>query len=179
MPSLSITSSTLPILRVFGIFGAVAAFFERRLISCGLAVFIACQIESVKGVEHIEEISAVDGVDMIFIGRNDLAADCGHILELDHPEVVAMLRGVATVAQKAGKKIGTVPSAGLGWAQLFKDGFDMVLPSGDISLLRDACLAEVRSFRESFGGSRNHPPQKVVSVPDPPPKSSAITRADA
>ena len=123
--------------------------------------------------------TVVDGVDMIFIGRNDLAADCGHILELDHPEVVAMLRGVATVAQKAGKKIGTVPSAGLGWAQLFKDGFDMVLPSGDISLLRDACLAEVRSFRESFGGSRNHPPQKVVSVPDPPPKSSAITRADA
>ena len=144
------------------------------------SLFIACQIESVKGVEHIEEISAVDGVDMIFIGRNDLAADCGHILELDHPEVVAMLRGVATVAQKAGKKIGTVPSAGLGWAQLFKDGFDMVLPSGDISLLRDACLAEVRSFRESFGGSRNHPPQKVVSVPTPPPpKSSAITGADA
>ena len=118
-------------------------------------LFIACQIESVKGVEHADEISAVDGVDMIFIGRNDLAADAGHILELDHPEVVAMLRHTAAVAKKAGKKIGTVGSAGLGWPQLFIDGFDMVLPSGDISLLRDACVAEVRRFRESFGGSKS------------------------
>jgi 4-hydroxy-2-oxoheptanedioate aldolase len=114
-------------------------------------LFILCQIESVKGVRNVEEIAAVEGVDMIFIGRNDLAADAGHILDLDHPEMLAMLRHVAAAARRAGKKIGTVASQGLGWQELYDEGFDMVLPSGEISLLREACVAEVRSFRERFG----------------------------
>jgi 4-hydroxy-2-oxoheptanedioate aldolase len=108
---------------------------------------VACQIESVRAVHNIEAICAVEGVDVIFIGRNDLAADSGHILNLDHPDVNRLVAQVVVATRRAGLKLGTVPSAGRSWSDLFKEGFDIVLPSGDISLLRDAAFAEVAMFR--------------------------------
>ncbi|WEK51538.1 MAG: aldolase/citrate lyase family protein [Candidatus Kaistia colombiensis] len=113
---------------------------------------VACQIESVRAVEDIEAICAVDGIDVVFIGRNDLAADAGHILDLDHPKVNAMVDHVLSVAKHAGRKVGTVPSAGRGWSALFRDGFDIVLPSGDISLLREAARSELDRFRDFRSG---------------------------
>jgi len=112
---------------------------------------VACQIESVRSVEAVEAICTVDGIDIIFIGRNDLAADAGHILDLDHSDVNAMVDRVLAVARKAGKKTGTVPSAGRDWASLFRDGFDLILPSGDVSLLRDAARAELGAFQKFTG----------------------------
>jgi 4-hydroxy-2-oxoheptanedioate aldolase len=38
-------------------------------------LFIAFQIESIKGVENTAKIAAVEGVDMIFIGANDLSGN--------------------------------------------------------------------------------------------------------
>jgi 4-hydroxy-2-oxoheptanedioate aldolase len=109
---------------------------------------VACQIESVRAVNNIEAICAVEGVDVIFIGRNDLAADAGHILNLDHPDVAKLVERTVAVAKRAGRKLGTVPSPDRSWINLFEEGFDMVLPSGDISLLRDAAHAEVSKFRQ-------------------------------
>ncbi|MCB9992784.1 MAG: aldolase [Hyphomicrobiaceae bacterium] len=108
---------------------------------------IACQIESVAGVRDVDAIAAVEGVDVIFVGRNDLAADAGHILDLDHPEVDAMLYKCLEAARRNGKKAGTVPSARRNWQSLFSDGFDMVVPSSDISFIRDGASAELDAYR--------------------------------
>ena len=75
---------------------------------------VVCQIESVKAIDNVEEICAVEGIDVIFIGRNDLAADSGHILNLDHPDMNRLAARVVTAAKRAGLKLGTVPSAGHG-----------------------------------------------------------------
>ena len=112
---------------------------------------VACQIETVEGARRAREIAAVEGVDMIFIGRNDLAADSGHILDLDHPEVDAMVDEILAATKAAGKRIGTVPSAGRPWQQLVAEGFDLVIPSSDISILRLFGQGEVADFRSLTG----------------------------
>jgi 4-hydroxy-2-oxoheptanedioate aldolase len=112
---------------------------------------VICQIETVAGVRRAREIAEVDGVDMLFIGRNDLAADSGHILDLDHPEVNAMTDAVMAIAHAAGKTVGTVPSAGRSWQQLLTDGFDVVIPSSDISILRMFGQEEVSAFKALTG----------------------------
>ena len=112
---------------------------------------VICQIETVAAVKRAKEIAEVDGVDMLFIGRNDLAADSGHILDLDHPEVNAMTDEVVAIAHAAGKTVGTVPSAGRSWQQLLTDGFDLVIPSSDISILRAFGQDEVSAFRAATG----------------------------
>ncbi|VAW15627.1 hypothetical protein MNBD_ALPHA12-513 [hydrothermal vent metagenome] len=114
-------------------------------------ISIICQIETVAGVKRAKEIAQTDGIDMLFVGRNDLAADCGHILDLDHPEVNAMVDQVLAAAKAAGKKVGTVPSEKRSWQTLFSQGFDLVIPSSDISILREFGQKEVGEFRALAG----------------------------
>jgi 4-hydroxy-2-oxoheptanedioate aldolase len=116
-------------------------------------MLIICQIETVQAVRNARAIAETDGVDMLFIGRNDLAADAGHILDLDHPEVNALVDEVMVAARATGKTIGTVPSAGRSWQQLLADGFDLVIPSSDIGILRIFGQDDVRAFKALTGGA--------------------------
>jgi 4-hydroxy-2-oxoheptanedioate aldolase len=52
---------------------------------------VILQIESVEAIENLDEIVAVDGIDCLFIGPADLAADMGHTHNLDAPEVAKVI----------------------------------------------------------------------------------------
>ncbi len=61
------------------------------------------QIESVAGLDALEEIASVDGVDGIFIGPADLSASMGQIGELEHPAVEAAMPTVMRKALRLGR----------------------------------------------------------------------------
>ncbi|HIX34343.1 MAG TPA: hypothetical protein IAA46_10075 [Candidatus Gemmiger avium] len=67
---------------------------------------LLCQIESRAGVEHIEEILAVEGIDVAFIGPNDMTQDYGKLDHFDDPEIVAAFERVIAAARAAGKFSG-------------------------------------------------------------------------
>ena len=50
-------------------------------------ICLLLQIESKAGLDNLDEILTVEGIDGIFIGPADLAASLGHIGESGHPEV--------------------------------------------------------------------------------------------
>lgn len=52
-------------------------------------ICLLVQVENRRGIAALDEILKVDGVDGVFIGPSDLAADMGHIGNPGHPEVVA------------------------------------------------------------------------------------------
>jgi 2-dehydro-3-deoxyglucarate aldolase len=58
------------------------------------------QVEHIDGVDNLEEILAVPGVDGFFIGPYDLSASLGHPGEFDHPDVVAAMGRVAEVVKR-------------------------------------------------------------------------------
>lgn len=63
------------------------------------------QVETRAGLEQLDEILAVEGVDGIFFGAADLAASFGLLGQPNHPDIVAMIeRGLTRVARcgKAG-----------------------------------------------------------------------------
>lgn len=63
-------------------------------------------IESLEGLEKVEEISAQEGIDVIYFGAYDLSQALGHPGEPRHPGVVsAISKGVEQV-QKSGKAPG-------------------------------------------------------------------------
>jgi len=113
-------------------------------------LFIALQVESIKGVDNAAEIAAVDGVNMIFIGANDLSGSCGMLSEYGRSEVVIQIERCVTATRATGKALGTIPRPDRDCAELVKDGFLMVAGSSDTTLFRDAAKAEVAEFHEAL-----------------------------
>ncbi|WP_137702122.1 aldolase/citrate lyase family protein [Marimonas lutisalis] len=62
-------------------------------------VCLLVQVETVKGMENLDEILGVDGVDGVFIGPADLAADMGHLGNAAAPAVRDAIRdGLGRIA---------------------------------------------------------------------------------
>lgn len=115
----------------------------------GLAdnLLIACQIETAAAVEAIPEIAAVDGVDMLFIGPIDLSGSIGKLGRFDDPEVIALRERAEDAIKAAGKLLGGLAVPNLSIADMAKRGYDFVTASSDISLLRDAALAQLKEMK--------------------------------
>jgi 4-hydroxy-2-oxoheptanedioate aldolase len=105
--------------------------------------FLVVQIEDKEAVECVEEIAAVPGVDLLFVGPGDLSLSYGVPLDFTHPLLVEATLRVAAAAKAAGKWWGTVsgtPEA----AQLALDrGARMVVGGVDHVLL-------LRGFKQAF-----------------------------
>ena len=118
--------------------------------TCAENLLIACQIESARAVENIDEILAVDGIDLIFIGPFDLSATVGQMGNLKHPEVARLIGRAEERIKAAGRPMGTVPHPGCTWKDMFERGYQFVNAGSDVARLRDGSLADVKEFRALF-----------------------------
>jgi len=66
------------------------------------------QIETEAALENVDEIAAVDGVDVLFVGPADLSAGMGILKEFDHPRFCEAQAKVVAACRKAGKAAGIV-----------------------------------------------------------------------
>lgn len=64
------------------------------------------QVESRLGVENVEAIAAVEGVDAVFIGPADLSIGLGHAGNPGHPEVQERIQHAVSATLAAGKACG-------------------------------------------------------------------------
>lgn len=67
---------------------------------------VICQVESGECLNNIDEIAAVDGVDILFIGACDLSADLGIEGQLDHPLIEQAYQATINACTKYGKYCG-------------------------------------------------------------------------
>ncbi len=133
--------------RQIGLGGDLAAYARRAHEELLLIV----QSETAKAVDNVAAIAAVDGVDALFIGPNDLSGSLGHFLEFEHPKVRGAIDRAFEAIRKAGKPAGNVPHGSRTTADLFAAGYAMVGASSDLSLVRDAAQAEIAAYRARFG----------------------------
>lgn len=115
-------------------------------------LLLIAQIESAAAAARAEAIAAVDGVDMVLIGVNDLAGSIGLLERLDRPEVAALVAQVEAGVRRAGKPLGSVPSAAAATVELFARGYQLVAGAGDVPLLRDAARTDLAIVRAALAG---------------------------
>ena len=96
---------------------------------------LMCQVESRKGVENIGEIMAVEGIDVGFIGPNDMTQDYGILNQFGHPDIVAAFEKVIAAAEENGKWAGVHFGAGEPLKPWLARGMQMNMWNSDNGLL--------------------------------------------
>jgi 4-hydroxy-2-oxoheptanedioate aldolase len=84
--------------------GLVTDYWDQAADELALIV----QVETVKGLESLEAITRVDGVDAVFIGPSDLAADLGYLGRPACEQVVKPVREALSAVRKVGKGAGVL-----------------------------------------------------------------------
>ena len=74
-------------------------------------MLVCIQIEDVDAVDNLDEILAVDNVDVFFIGPTDLAQSMGHPGNNGHPDVQKLIAEIFDRIHAAGKASGTPGAA--------------------------------------------------------------------
>ena len=106
-------------------------------------------IETAEGIENIDEIAAVAGVDCLWIGHFDLSASLGIPGQFDHPTFAKAEDQVRRAARKHNKALGRLAADAEGCAALYRAGFDVVCYSGDLWVYQQALIAGVAELRAS------------------------------
>lgn len=98
-----------------------------------VSVFV--QIETAAGVAAAAEITAVDGVDGVFVGPSDLAASLGLLGQQTHPDVVAEVHRAFAAVTAAGKPVGVNAFDPVAAQAYIDAGAAFVLVGADVALL--------------------------------------------
>ena len=137
-PTLGRRGYAAPILRASR-FGTVAGYATSEAAS---ELLLIVQCEHADAVADIKALAGVDGVDMVFIGPNDLAGSMGLLEQLEAPALNAAFAQVEKAVTASGKKLGTITGpAGRGWADLTAKGYGLIVGPNDISFLIEGARA--------------------------------------
>jgi 2-keto-3-deoxy-L-rhamnonate aldolase RhmA len=113
---------------------------------------LAVQVETATSVENIEKIVAVEGIDVVYVGPNDLSQTLGVPGQVHHPEVTKRIERVIAACRGTGVVPGLhtydVESA-RGW---LAKGIRMLGYSGESSFIVDTASKAVADLRAPLPG---------------------------
>jgi 2-keto-3-deoxy-L-rhamnonate aldolase RhmA len=114
------------------------------------ATMVIVQFECAEAIDRAEEIAAVEGVDMVLLGVNDLLADLGLAGQLEHPKVRDAYERTIAACRKHGKHAGvgglsTKPKLA---AEFIAMGARLLSTGTDFPFLSAAMAEKARQVRE-------------------------------
>ncbi len=109
---------------------------------------LIAQIETACGLENVDEIAAVPGIDALWIGLYDLTLSLGVAGQMNHPDILAATDRVFAACHAHNKSPAVlVTSIAEGEAQLAR-GFKLIAYGGDLWLYQAALRAGIKRLRE-------------------------------
>lgn len=116
---------------------------------------VIAQIETEYGLENVEEIAAVDGIDVLWVGHFDLTNFLGIPGEFENKIYKDALKRVVKAGRKHGKGLGFLASDEA-WAADYKAlGFNMLAVGTDHGLLRARVAEVLDSVRDTKKSKKN------------------------
>lgn len=105
------------------------------------------QIETPDAVANIEEIAAVDGADVLFVGPTDLTYNMGIRDQFDHADFKAALKKVSDAAKKHGKAAGILVHNPALVPMCRELGYTFMALGSDGGAVRSGLLSIVQSLK--------------------------------
>jgi 2-keto-3-deoxy-L-rhamnonate aldolase RhmA len=120
----------------------------RTLADADAEVVCVIQIETAEALDAVDEIAAVDGADVLFVGPSDLSHALGLHCPPDDPRLLEHAASVADAARRHGKAAGVLVAT-LTQARAYGDlGFTFIGVGSDGGLLSLQATAVARGLRE-------------------------------
>jgi 4-hydroxy-2-oxoheptanedioate aldolase len=111
-------------------------------------ICLLVQVETRAGIDALDDILKVEGVDGVFIGPSDLAADMGYLGDSDQPEVRAVIRDALTRIAASDKAAGIL-SLDHDTALSYRDWGAQFLAVGiDVVMLAQTARATMARWRD-------------------------------
>lgn len=109
---------------------------------------VIIHIEGKEAVDNLEEILAVDGIDIIFIGPYDLSQSLGVPGQVNHPLVIEEMNKIVKIAKEKNVVIGTFTDSREMMEMWMKAGVQYISYSVDVGIFYDSCKQLTEQFRE-------------------------------
>lgn len=135
----AVTATRYPLSGTRGVAGGIRANRYGRMADyhAGASddICLLVQVETQQGLDNIEKIAEVDGIDGVFIGPADLGAALGHLTNRNHPDVIETIKQGRRRVAGTGKASGIL-TTDVDQAQMWLDeGFTFVACGVDANLL--------------------------------------------
>lgn len=115
---------------------------------CNDELCVLVQVETVQGLQNLEAIARVDGIDGVFVGPGDLAAALGHLANPKHPDVLAAVEDAIARIRACGKPAGILTGDEELARRYVELGCLFVAVGADQNVLRNGAEALLRRFKD-------------------------------
>jgi len=112
-------------------------------------ICVIVQIETRAALAGLESIAEIEGIDGLFIGPSDLAADMGHLGHNSHPEVTAAIEDAVVRIVKTGKAAGILSSVEADARHWIEAGCRFVAVGNDAGILARQTEALAARFKSA------------------------------
>ena len=127
--------------------GAVA----EKLARANRRTVLFALVETAEGVENVEDIAAVEGIDGLWVGHLDLSTSLGIPGEFDHPDYAAALARIEQAAGAHGKSLGRVVDSAEEGARYYASGYDFIAIGTDTQIYTSALAGALERLRADCG----------------------------
>lgn len=118
-------------------------------------ILVMLAIETPQGVDELEQILTIEGLDGIFIGPVDLSTSMGHFCNPKHPEVQEKIAEVEKkVLDGSNKLLATVASTVEEAIKLYEKGYSYVILGSDERYIRTGATKDANAIHEYMAGKK-------------------------
>jgi 2-keto-3-deoxy-L-rhamnonate aldolase RhmA len=107
-------------------------------------------IETDRAVAHLDAITSVPGIDLIWVGHFDLSISMGIPGQFEHPRFIEAVRHIVKTCKSRGLPVGIMVTDPKQAMQRVHEGFRCLTYWGDIWLLQRALTDGVQSIRSAL-----------------------------
>lgn len=106
------------------------------------------QIETEEILQHLDEVAAIEGVDVLFVGPMDLSMALGVFGKFDHPDYVRAVKATANAAKKANKICGVLLTAPEQLSSYYELGFRLFTSGGDAGFVNTGARSTIKILND-------------------------------
>jgi 2-keto-3-deoxy-L-rhamnonate aldolase RhmA len=120
-----------------------------KIATANARTLVIAQIETAKGAEVADEIAAIDGIDVLWLGHFDLTNFMGIPGQFTHPDYLAAVDRIVAAATRYGKIAGFMATDEVWARDYFAKGFRIMAYGLDSLLLQQSLSRGLGVLREA------------------------------